>query len=303
MAAQGTSSLPEEALEVLFALLPGHYAATLAAVAPGWGLVIANSNKLWLCWAKAHRSWWPEGELQERPGCSLRQVFKLRVEQERRADELLLDIGGEGTETAQRELLVGGPYMGHRVYERALPGSPDLSHQYFAERMARRLVVHEANQRLASLLQAASAAEGDRMQRRLAEAGVQRAPEAWLERGALLVERYAKHGAAALRRAGQIDEAAAAADADYVATRIAAFAAAAKERLPEPNAAGDATPGSRLAIVRAACHVLFVEEGIRGDEEAYYNPENSFLSAVIRCEKRHLFLSFPYVCPEPVLTE
>ncbi len=278
-------SLPEEVLELLFPLLPPRLAGTLAAVASSWSLPIARSDHLWRSWALARWAWWPDGALDERPDeppGAVRRAFQLRVKQERRTDELLLGVGGEKTEAVQRELLVGGPYMDCYVYERAqATASPDLSQHYFAKRMARRLVVNEANQKLASLLQAAAAAEGDRMQRRLAEAGAHRPPEAWLERGALLIERYAKHGHAALRRASPIDEAAAERDANYVATRIAALAEAVRARLP------DSGPGSgrRLAIVRAACHVLFEEEGICGDEDAYYNPENSFLSDVLRRKK------------------
>lgn len=276
--------LPEEVLELLFPLLPPRLAGTLAAVATSWSLPIARSDHVWRHWALAHWRWWPDGALAEQPDGppgAVRRAFQLRVHQERRTDELLLEVGGEKTEAAQRELLVGGPYTEYRVFQQAQTSSPDLSQHFFARRMARRLVVHEANQRLASLLQAAAAVEGDRTQRRLAEAGAHRPPEAWLERGAVLIERYAKHGHAALQRAGPIDEVAADSDANYVATRITALAEAARARF-QSSSQGNAGP---LAIVRAACHVLFEEEKIRGDEDAYYNPQNSFLSDVLRRKK------------------
>lgn len=286
--------IPEVVLEgTLFQLLPPGSAGCLALVCRGWSLPVASSENLWRRWAAKQWAWWPTGALDEDPDAlpgTTRRLFQLRVEQERRTDELLIGIGGEETEAAQRELLVGGPFMSAQVYLRAQQPLPplggDMSLQFFASQMTRRLVVHDANKQIAALLQAADSAEAPRMQRRLAEARAERPQEAWLEKGALLIERYAKHGGLALNRSAQIDEAAATADAEYVAGRIAAFAALAKQRLPAAGAGGAAAQIPRpLAIVRAVCHVLFELEGISGDEEGYYSPKNSYLSDVLRRKK------------------
>jgi regulator of sirC expression with transglutaminase-like and TPR domain len=94
----------------------------------------------------------------------------------------------------------------------------------------------------------------------------------------MAVERFAKHGAVAL-----VENTAATfrehADADeaYVRGRVEGLAAQA--------AAGAGSDPTRLQLVRSACHALFVDAAgarIRGNEEDYYNPSNSFLSAVLR---------------------
>ena len=38
-------------------------------------------------------------------------------------------------------------------------------------------------------------------------------------------------------------------------------------------------------------------------DDALPLPTTGLKKVAVRCEKRHLFLSFPYVCPEPVLAK
>ena len=264
--------VPAEVLERLFAVLPPQLAATIACVCVAWASAVRSSDVLWRHWARQRWDWWPAGVLGPAAGAAagastgdVRRLVQARVAEERRCDQLLLLVAGAETEAAQRELIEGGPYTLHHMRERARPGGEELALGYFARRLARRQVVDDTCRRMVSLAEAATAA---------APLGGE-----WLERGALLVERCAKHGAAAMARAAPLDHAAADADEAYVREQLASFAEAVRARLPESP--------PPLSVVRAACAVLFTAEGadLCGDEEGYYTAENSYLSEVLRRKK------------------
>ena len=141
------------------------------------------------------RAWWPERALDvvssPNEESSLRKVLASRVREEKRCEALLVAVGGTGTVAAQQELLAAGMYTYRHVQclalGRAAGGDQPLTLGYFARCVSRRMVQRDAARRWRALLATSADLECD------GEVQASR-----LALGALLVERFAKHGAAAM---------------------------------------------------------------------------------------------------------
>ena len=271
--------LTEDCLVYIFRDLTLRDAASAGHVCKAWHAIFFTNEELWRGLCRAARAWWPAGALDIASGhgeeSSARRLLATRSREEKRGEDLLIKVGGIGTVTAQQDLLSGSQYMRYHTQQHALgqltTGKQLLSLRYFARCMTRRVVHRGASKRWRSLLATSTATEGQ----------VSR-----LALGALLVERFSKHGAAAMAgNTAAVGEEADDADAAVHSRlqELAAMAAAHAE-----IAEGDHP--TRLQLVRSACYVLFKgghgsgsEDGplIRGDEDDYYNPKNSFLSDVL----------------------
>ena len=278
------TSVPDDLMAEVLAGVPLRQSASPALCCRAWWRVLQHSDSLWRSYARSGWKRWPASVIEEDSQAGtdksvVRSLVECRVREERCCDDLLLQVGGIDTVKAQQELVAAGTYTRWRLQHLAKLSDSEaadsgvLTQSYFARCLCRRLVAADA------------ASDWAQLQGGTAGAPVAHAVSgpSQLASGAILVERIAKHGSAAVG-SGSSDLALTDADADalYVEERLTGFVCAVTARL-----AGEGWESPQLAspllILRAACAVMFGPDGaLRGDEDDYYNISNSFLSEVLR---------------------